>query len=116
MPDDQPSLISWTDFEKIEIRTGTIITAESFSEARKPALKLLIDFGSAGTKKSSAQITDYYHPDNLIGKQVVAVLNFPVKRIAGFSSECLVLGAVEASGKVVLLSPDKPVMNGLRIA
>jgi tRNA-binding protein len=116
MPDKKPSLISWADFEKIEIRTGTIIKAEPFPGARKPAIKLLIDFGPSGIKKSSAQITDYYHPDNLVGKQVVAVVNFPVKRIADFSSECLVLGAVEDDGKVVLLVTDQPVANGLRIA
>jgi tRNA-binding protein len=116
MPDNHPSPISWADFEKLEIRTGTIIRAEPFPEARKPAYQLLIDFGTCGIKRSSAQITDHYQPGILIGKQVVAVINFPVKRIAGFSSECLVLGAVEATGEVVLLSPDKTVQNGLRIA
>jgi tRNA-binding protein len=115
MPDNQPSLINWADFEKIQIRTGTIIQAEPFPEARKPAIKLLIDFGPSGMRKSSAQITDYYHPENLIGKQVVAVLNFPEKRIAGFSSECLLLGAVEEDGKVVLLTTDQPVQNRLQI-
>jgi tRNA-binding protein len=116
MSDDQLSLISWADFEKIEIRTGTITNAELFPGAQKPAYQLFIDFGPYGIKRSSAQITDYYKPQNLIGKQVVAVINFPVKRIACFSSECLVLGAVETSGKVILLSMDKPASDGLRIA
>ncbi|HMT28481.1 MAG TPA: tRNA-binding protein [Bacteroidia bacterium] len=108
--------INWSDFEKIEIRTGTIIKAENFAEARKPAFKLWIDFGDYGIKKSSAQITSYYDVASLAGKQIVAVVNFPPKQIAGFISECLVLGAVETDGKVILLETERKTGNGLRIA
>ncbi len=108
--------IQYSDFEKIEIRTGTIIRAEAFDRAKRPAYKLTIDFGDYGIKQSSAQITDRYLPESLPGRQIVAVINFPVKQIANYFSECLVLGAVDADGKVVLLQPDAPVQNGLRIA
>jgi tRNA-binding protein len=108
-------MISWQDFEKIEIRTGTIISAEVFEEAKKPAYKLNIDFGDLGTMKSSAQITKLYEPEQLVGKQVVAVVNFPPKQIANYMSECLVLGAVDGD-EVTLLGPDMAVKNGLRIA
>lgn len=108
--------ISWKDFEKVEIRVGTVIQAEVFKEARNPAYKLWIDFGALGTLKSSAQITTLYSIDELIGKQVTAVVNFPKKQIANFMSECLVLGAVDGSKDVVLLQPDQKVENGLRIA
>ncbi len=108
-------MLSWEDFEKVEMRTGTIMHAESFAKARKPAYKLTIDFGPAGIKKSSAQITDFYIADQLIGRQVIAVVNFPPKQIADFMSECLVLGVVQPDG-VVLLRPDSAVPNGLRIA
>jgi tRNA-binding protein len=108
--------IQYPDFEAVEMRVGTIVEAMDFPEARKPAYKLIIDFGpEIGTKKSSAQITDHYKPDDLPGKQVVAVVNFPPRQIGPFMSECLVLGAVDAGGKVVLLSPDQLVGNGLRI-
>ena len=107
--------ITWPDFEKVEIRTGTILQAEPFPEARKPAYRLLIDFGPAGKLKSSAQITTFYSPETLIGKQVVAVVNFPPKRIAGFISECLVLGAVQDDGSVVLLQTERNTANGIRI-
>lgn len=107
--------ITYSDFEKIEIRTGTIIKAEEFPEARKPAYKLWIDFGNSGIKKSSAQITSFYSRDNLIGKQVVAVLNFPPRQVANFISECLVLGAVQDDGKVILLQTERITENGLRI-
>ena len=107
--------ISLVDFNKIEIRTGTILTAELFREARKPAYKLTIDFGQAGVLKSSAQITTLYDPENLVGKQVVAVVNFPPKQIANFISECLVLGAVRKDGAVVLLQTERPTENGLKI-
>jgi tRNA-binding protein len=107
--------ISYQDFEKINIRVGTIIHAEVFKEARKPAYKLSIDFGELGIKKSSAQITKLYTPEELIGKQVIAVVNFPLKQIANLQSECLVLGAVE-NDEVTLLTIDKAVKNGLQIA
>lgn len=108
-------MISWNDFEKVEIRTGTILTAEEFPEARKPAWKLTIDFGKLGVLKSSAQITSLYRREDLIGKQVVAVVNFPPKQIGPFLSECLVLGAYTESGEVVLLQTERGVDNGLRI-
>jgi tRNA-binding protein len=107
--------ISHNDFAKVEIRTGTIIRVEDFDKARKPALKLWIDFGELGIKKSSAQITAYYGKEALIGKQIVAVLNFPPRQIADFMSECLVLGAVETDGKVVLLQTERPTENGLLV-
>ena len=108
--------ISWNDFEKIEMRVGTILTANEFPEAHNPSYILTIDFGEFGIKKSSAQITDLYSTDELIGKQVIAVLNFPKKQIATIQSECLVLGALDDSKEVTLLSLDKPVKNGMRIS
>lgn len=112
-----PASISWSDFEKIDIRVGTIIRAEVFTEVRNPAYKLLIDFGEElGVKKSSAQITRLYQPDELLNKQVIAVVNFPVKQIANFFSECLVLGVLGADKDVTLLTPDKPVKNGQKIS
>jgi len=111
------SEISWNDFEKIEMHVGTILKAEDFPEARKPAFQMEVDFGeSIGIKKTSAQITRRYTKEELPGRQVIAVTNFPVKRIAGFKSECLVLGIVGDDTDVVLLSPDQKVPNGLRIA
>lgn len=107
-------LISWNDFEKIDIRVGTITGAEVFEQARKPAYKLLIDFGELGIRKSSAQITRRYVPEEVVGKQVIAVVNFPAKQIANIQSECLVLGAVNAD-EVTLLTVDKSVENGLKI-
>lgn len=107
--------LSWSDFEKVEMRVGTIIEANNFPEARNPSYQLLIDFGSEiGQRKTSAQITSLYKEEELIGKQVVAVVNFPKKQIANFMSECLVLGAVEGKN-VTLLQTDKDVENGLRI-
>ena len=108
--------ISWADFEKIDIRIGTIQSAEVFKEARKPAYILHIDFGQLGTRKSSAQITDFYSIEDLPGKQVMAVVNFPAKQIGPIMSECLVLGVVDHLGKVTLLSPDQPVENGTYIS
>ncbi|HEY0059383.1 MAG TPA: tRNA-binding protein [Flavisolibacter sp.] len=107
--------IAWSDFEKLEIRVGTILEAEDFVGARKQSYKLLIDFGSYGIKKSSAQITHHYALADLVGRQVVAVVNFPPKQIANFFSECLVLGIYDPSGEVVLLQPERPVTNGMKI-
>ncbi|MBF8377429.1 chaperone CsaA [Alicyclobacillus mali] len=104
------------DFQKLDIRIGTVVRAEPFPEARKPAIKLWIDFGAdLGVRSSSAQITRRYTPEQLVGRQVVAVTNFPPRRIAGFSSEVLVLGALPEEGDVVLLKPDVPVPNGTPI-
>lgn len=106
--------ICWSDFEKVEIRVGTIISAEVFKEARKPAYKLVVDFGELGTRKTSAQITKLYSPEEIIGKQVIAVINFPTKQIATIQSECLIMGTVDGD-EVILLTVDKPAKNGLRI-
>jgi tRNA-binding protein len=109
-------LISFPDFEKVDLRCGTIVEAKAFPEARVPAIQLWIDFGpELGVKKTSAQITDYYDPAGLVGTQVVAVVNFPPKQIGPFRSEVLVLGALEPGKRVVLLRPDREVENGLRI-
>lgn len=107
--------IQWNDFEKIEIVIGTIESAVEFPKAKKPAYQLIINFGAKGIKKSSAQITHKYTPESLVGKQVIAVINFPPKQIANFISECLVLGVYNESNEVVLLRPDFPVENGCRI-
>jgi tRNA-binding protein len=108
--------ISWTDFEKFDVRVGRVVEAEPFQEARKPSLKLAVDFGSEiGVKRSSAQITAHYTPETLLSKQVVAVVNFPAKRIAGFESEVLVLGVSDEEGAVVLLAPDRGVPSGARM-
>jgi tRNA-binding protein len=108
-------MISWTDFEKIDIHVGTILSAENFPKARNPAYKLTIDFGPLGIKKSSAQITKLYKIEDLPGKQIVAVTNFPPKQIADFMSECLVLGAVGVDKEITLLSVGLKVENGLKI-
>lgn len=108
--------INWNDFEKVEMRIGTILEVNDFPEARKSAFQLLIDFGSAiGIKKSSAQITKRYTNEELVGKQIVAVVNFPRKQIGTFMSECLVLGSVGDNNDIVLLTSDIEVENGLRI-
>ncbi len=109
-------MISWGDFEKVEIRVGTIIAVEPFPQAKKPAYQLTIDFGEFGTKKSSAQITRLYRKEDLVGKQVVCVTNFPPKQIAGFWSEVLVTGFVLKNGDVVLVQPEQKVPNGLKLA
>jgi len=109
------SQITWQDFEKVEMRVGTIIKVEDFPEAKKPAYKLWIDFGKFGIKKSSAQITKLYNKEDLLNKQVIAVINFPPKQIANFMSECLILGVVLENNEVVLLQPERKVPNGYRI-
>ena len=108
--------ISWDDFEKIDIRTGTIITVNDFPKARKPAYQLSIDFGGGiGIKKSSAQITAHYKKEDLLNTQIIAVVNFPPKQIADFISECLVLGVYDENKDVILLQPEKFVSNGQKI-
>ncbi len=108
--------LSWADFLKVDMRLGTIIAAEPFPQARKPAYKLTIDFGTEiGIKRTSAQITTLYQPDTLIGQQVIAVVNFPPKQIGPFMSECLVMGSVAADGTVTLLTTTQSAENGLRI-
>jgi tRNA-binding protein len=108
--------ITWDDFDKVDVRVGKVIEVEPFPEARKPAIKLEIDFGSSiGTRRTSAQLTTHYEPGDLLGRQVVAVVNFPPKRIAGFKSEVLVLGVPHDDGEVVLLSPDYDVPLGGRM-
>lgn len=108
-------MITWEDFEKLDMRCGTILEAVDFANARKPAYQLNIDFGELGIKKSSAQITTLYTKDELEGKQVVAVVNFPVKQIGNFFSECLVLGIYNQNNDVVLLHPSLPVKNGNKV-
>ncbi|RQP06570.1 MAG: tRNA-binding protein [Paracoccus sp. BP8] len=109
-------MIAWADFEKVEIRVGRIIRAEPFPEARRPAFKLWLDFGpEIGERKSSAQITRHYAPDGLIGRQVLAVVNFPPRQIGPFMSEVLVLGLPDEEGEVVLIGPDQPVPLGGRM-
>ena len=103
------------DFHALDIRAGTVLAAEAFPEARKPSYRLTLDFGEIGIRRSSAQITDLYRPEDLIGMQVVAVVNLPPKRIAGFLSECLVLGVYGTDGKVVLLSPLEKVADGSKV-
>ncbi|HYV95105.1 MAG TPA: tRNA-binding protein [Chitinophagales bacterium] len=108
-------MLTWNDFEKVEMRVGTIVAADDFPEARSPAYKLTIDFGEYGIKKSSAQITKLYSKETLLNKQVIAVVNFPPKQIANFFSECLVLGVVGEEKEITLLQPERAVKNGLRI-
>lgn len=109
-------MISWNDFEKVEMRVGTVIEVNDFPKVNKPAYQLTIDFGTEiGLRKSSAQITKQYSKEELVGKQIIAVINFPKKQIADFMSECLVLGSVGNDNDIVLLSSDKIVENGLRV-
>jgi len=110
-------LISFDDFLNVDIRVGTVIRSEPFPDARRPAIKLWVDFGGEiGERKSSAQITQHYTPDDLVGRQVIAVVNFPTKQIGPFMSEFLTLGLHDENGDVVLVAPDKPVPNGARLA
>jgi len=109
------STISWNDFEKIDIRAGTITQATDFPKAKKRAFQITIDFGELGIKKSSAQITRFYTAESLVGQQVVAIVNFPPKQIANFVSECLVLGVYDENKDVVLLQPQQKISNGLKI-
>ena len=109
--------ISFNDYDKVDIRIGTVVNLSKNEKARKPSLVLEVDFGSEiGIKKSSAQITDYYNKENLVGKQVIGVCNFPERNIADIKSQFLVLGAIEENGEVVLLHPSQPTKNGLKIA
>tara|TARA_R110002096_G_scaffold21904_1_gene70936 strand:+ start:767 stop:1102 length:336 start_codon:yes stop_codon:yes gene_type:complete len=107
--------LTWDDFMKVEMRVGTILSAETFKEARNPAYKLTIDFGEHGLKKTSAQITKLYKPHDLIGRQVIAVVNFPPKQIAKIMSECLILGGLGENKEVTLIQPDSAIKNGTRI-
>jgi tRNA-binding protein len=106
----------FNNFLSLDIRVGTVMEVKIFEKARKPAYQVWIDFGDVGIKKSSAQITDLYSPEDLIGKQVIAVVNFPARQIADFMSECLILGIPDEEGKVVLLQAERKVSNGLKIA
>ena len=109
--------LSWQEFERVELRVGTVVTAEVFKEARKPAIKLTIDFGDEiGTRKSSAQITHHYTPEAVIRKQISAVVNFPKKQIGPIMSECLVTGFLQDDGSIILAVPDKIAKNGSRLA
>ena len=107
--------ITWDDFSKIDIRAGTIMEVTDFPKAKKPSYQLKIDFGELGIKQSSAQITSFYNKEELLGKQVIAVVNFPVKQIANFFSECLVLGVYTDQNDVVLLQPGRQVQNGWKV-
>ena len=109
--------ISWAEFERVHLRIGTILETEDFAEAEKPAIKMRIDFGAEiGVKRSSAQITDHYRSESLIGKQVIAVTNLADKQIGPFISQCLVTGFIQSDQSVILAGPDKPIANGTRLA
>ena len=108
-------MVTFDEFQELDIRIGTVMEAMPFPEARAPAIKLVIDFGELGIRRSSAQITRRYTPEALVGRQVAAVVNMPPRRIAGFSSEVLVLGGIPEPGDVVLLAPDQHVVNGTQV-
>jgi len=108
-------MIDWSDFEKVDMRVGTIIQVDDFPEARKPAWKLKVDFGELGVKLSSAQIKDLYSKQDLLNKQVIAVVNFPPKQIANFISECLVMGVYAEDKSVILLQPERNTTNGMKV-
>ena len=107
--------ITWDDFEKVDMRAGTIIEVNDFPKARKPAYKLKVDFGELGIKNSSAQITKFYTKEDLLNRKVIAVVNFPPKQIADFISECLVLGVYDENKDVILLAPERNVTNGMKV-
>lgn len=107
--------ITWEDFEKIDMRVGTILEVNDFPKAKKPAYQLIIDFGKLGIKKSSAQIVHLYRKEDLIGRQIIAVVNFPPKQIANFISECLVMGVYNENNEVILLAPERNTKNGCKI-
>lgn len=113
---EQAHTLNWEDFEKVDMRVGTVLEAAPNVKARKPAIILKIDFGPLGVRKTSAQITVEYEPESLVGRQVIAVVNFPPKQIANIMSECLVLGTLGESNHITLLRPDAPVPNGLRVS
>jgi tRNA-binding protein len=108
-------MISWQDFEKIEMRVGTVIDVKDFPKAKKPSYQLTIDFGAFGIKKSSVQITHFYSKEILLNRQIIAIVNFPVKQIANFFSACLVLGIYDEDNNVILLQPERKVSNGMKI-
>ena len=109
-------MLTWEELRKVDMRVGRVVAVEDFPEARNPSLKLTIDFGPLGVKRSSAAIQPWYAKDHLVGRAVVAVVNFPPKQIANFLSECLVLGAVQGDGRVILLKPDEEGERGARVA
>lgn len=107
--------INWAEFEKVQLRVGTILEVQEFPKARKPAYKLKIDFGPYGVKMSSAQITKHYTPETLVGRQIVAVINFPEKQIADFMSQCLVTGFEDEQGDIILTAVERKVPNGAKL-
>ena len=115
MEKTEENKLTWSEFMSVEMRVGTIISAEQFNEVKNPAYKMIIDFGEYGKKKTSAQITKLYKAEDLIGKQIIAVVNFPPKQIANIMSECLVLGGVIENKEVILIEPERKVENGTRI-
>ncbi len=115
METSEDKKLEWNEFQKVEMRIGTIISAEKFKEVKNPAYKMVIDFGEFGQRKTSAQITKLYTAEEIIGKQVIAVVNFPAKQIANIMSECLVLGGIGKNKEVTLIQPERKVENGTRI-